>query len=103
MRAMVRKAGLEDSIELDSAGTGGWHVGSPPDERATQTALTRGIVLAGGGRPPRGAGGRRPPGAGSGFRGLRSDPRDGWLEPRRAAAYGARRAGAVAGTDAARA
>jgi protein-tyrosine phosphatase len=45
MRALVREAGLEESIELDSAGTGGWHVGSPPDERATATARARGITL----------------------------------------------------------
>jgi protein-tyrosine phosphatase len=47
MRALVREAGLEEAIELDSAGTGAWHVGSPPDERATQTAHARGIVLEG--------------------------------------------------------
>src|ERR1700729_415174 len=45
LRSLVRQAGLEGRIELDSAGTGAWHLGSPPDERATQTALTRGIVL----------------------------------------------------------
>ena len=32
---LVREAGLEDEIEIDSAGTGGWHVGDPPDARAT--------------------------------------------------------------------
>jgi len=26
----VREAGLSDQIEVDSAGTGGWHVGDPP-------------------------------------------------------------------------
>jgi len=50
MRALVRQAGLEDEIEVDSAGTGGWHVGSPPDERATTAASARGIVLAGAAR-----------------------------------------------------
>jgi len=53
MRALVREAGLEESIELDSAGTGGWHVGSPPDERATETALARGIALEGSARQVR--------------------------------------------------
>jgi protein-tyrosine phosphatase len=53
MRALVREAGVEESIELDSAGTGGWHVGSPPDDRATETALTRGIVLEGAARQVR--------------------------------------------------
>jgi protein-tyrosine phosphatase len=50
MRGLVRHAGLEGRIELDSAGTGGWHVGGPPDERATQTAHARGIVLEGAAR-----------------------------------------------------
>jgi protein-tyrosine phosphatase len=50
MRSLMRDAGLEDRIELDSAGTGGWHVGSPPDERATATAAARGIALEGSAR-----------------------------------------------------
>jgi protein-tyrosine phosphatase len=45
MGALVRKAGLQERIVLDSAGTGAWHVGEPPDERATQAALHRGIAL----------------------------------------------------------
>jgi protein-tyrosine phosphatase len=47
MRALVREAGLQDSIEIDSAGTGGWHVGSPPDARAVAAARARGIALDG--------------------------------------------------------
>ena len=50
MRALVRDAGLERRIELDSAGTGGWHVGEPPDARATGAARRRGIVLDGAAR-----------------------------------------------------
>jgi protein-tyrosine phosphatase len=50
MRDLVQQAGLEGRIELDSAGTGAWHVGSPPDERATQTARAQGIVLEGAAR-----------------------------------------------------
>ena len=50
MRSLVREAGLEDRIEIDSAGTGGWHVGAPPDERATATAARRGITLEGAAR-----------------------------------------------------
>ena len=38
MRALVREEGLEDVIEIDSAGTGAWHVGDPPDARATAAA-----------------------------------------------------------------
>ncbi len=50
MRALVRDAGLEDEIELDSAGTGGWHVGGAPDERASAAAALRGIALEGAAR-----------------------------------------------------
>jgi protein-tyrosine phosphatase len=41
---------MQDSIELDSAGTGAWHVGSPPDRRAAAVALSRGIALDGSAR-----------------------------------------------------
>jgi low molecular weight protein-tyrosine phosphatase len=47
MRALVREAGLEESIKLDSAGTGSWHVGSPPDPRAVAAAGAREISLEG--------------------------------------------------------
>ena len=50
MRHLVREAGLEDEIEIESAGTGDWHVGHPPDERATAAAGGRGIVLDGAAR-----------------------------------------------------
>ena len=50
MRGLVREEGLEDRIEIDSAGTGGWHVGAPPDARATEAAARRGIVLEGAAR-----------------------------------------------------
>lgn len=29
-RSLVEKAGLVDVIEIDSAGTGDWHIGKPP-------------------------------------------------------------------------
>ena len=32
---------------MDSAGTGDWHVGSPPDRRAQATALRHGIDISG--------------------------------------------------------
>ncbi|OLZ68498.1 protein tyrosine phosphatase [Streptomyces sp. IMTB 2501] len=32
-RARVTEAGLEDRVEVDSAGTGGWHEGEPADPR----------------------------------------------------------------------
>src|SRR5271170_3363586 len=53
MRSLVAKAGLQGSIELDSAGTGAWHVGSPPDARAVAAARARGIALEGSARQVR--------------------------------------------------
>jgi protein-tyrosine phosphatase len=50
MRSLVREAGLEDEITIDSAGTGNWHVGDPPDRRATQAARARGITVDGAAR-----------------------------------------------------
>lgn len=47
MAGLVVDAGLEHAIELDSAGTGAWHVGSPPDERATHAAAARGVAMRG--------------------------------------------------------
>ena len=47
MADLVRREGLEDEIVLDSAGTGAWHMGSPPDERASATATARGLTLGG--------------------------------------------------------
>jgi protein-tyrosine phosphatase len=47
MRSLVEQAGLQDSVELDSAGTGAWHVGSPPDARASAAAESRGVRLEG--------------------------------------------------------
>ncbi|MFC5214052.1 low molecular weight protein-tyrosine-phosphatase [Streptomyces coerulescens] len=32
-RARVEEAGLDDRVEVDSAGTGGWHEGDPADPR----------------------------------------------------------------------
>jgi protein-tyrosine phosphatase len=53
MRAQLRQAGLENEIEVDSAGTGGWHAGEPPDERATAAAHRRGVMLEGAARQVR--------------------------------------------------
>jgi protein-tyrosine phosphatase len=50
MRRLVREAGLEDRIEIESAGTGGWHAGDPPDSRATVAAARRGVTLEGAAR-----------------------------------------------------
>ncbi len=53
MRKLVAEAGLAGEIELDSAGTGPWHVGRPPDRRAAAAAAERGYTLAGKGRQVR--------------------------------------------------
>jgi protein-tyrosine phosphatase len=53
MRSLLREQGLEDEIEIDSAGTGGWHAGAPPDARATEAAARRGITLEGAARQVR--------------------------------------------------
>lgn len=45
MRALVTKAGLADSIVIDSAGTGAWHIGEQPDPRTQEAAARRGIEL----------------------------------------------------------
>jgi protein-tyrosine phosphatase len=50
MRALVAEEGLDGVIEIDSAGTGAWHVGDPPDPRSTAAARARGIVVEGAAR-----------------------------------------------------
>ncbi|MEK9725874.1 MAG: low molecular weight protein-tyrosine-phosphatase [Rhodospirillaceae bacterium] len=45
-RGLVAEAGLSDRIEIDSAGTGAWHVGDPPDPRAQAAAKARGYDLS---------------------------------------------------------
>ena len=52
MRRLLEDAGL-GTIEIDSAGTGGWHAGEPPDERATLAARRRGVTLEGAARQVR--------------------------------------------------
>lgn len=50
MRNLVDERGLSGEIEIDSAGTGGWHVGNAPDPRATEAARLRGIEMTGAAR-----------------------------------------------------
>jgi protein-tyrosine phosphatase len=52
MRALLRQRGIDD-VEVESAGIGDWHVGHPPDARATEAARRRGIVLEGAARQVR--------------------------------------------------
>ena len=42
---VLRREGLEEGVFVDSAGTGNWHVGAPPDERAQRSAGLRGLDL----------------------------------------------------------
>jgi protein-tyrosine phosphatase len=46
MRAQVEAAGFDGRIVVDSAGTGDWHVGEAPDERAQGAARLRGYDLS---------------------------------------------------------
>ncbi len=46
LRARLIAAGLEEDIDVDSAGTGGWHSGEPPDARAQRHARQRGYDLS---------------------------------------------------------
>ena len=55
MRSLLDDAGLSGAIELESAGTGGWHAGEPPDARATEAAARRGVTLEGAARQVRAA------------------------------------------------
>ena len=45
-RHLVEAEGLSHMIQTDSAGTIGYHVGDPPDRRARETALKRGVDLS---------------------------------------------------------
>ena len=47
LRAKLDAAGLAEAVALDSAGTGDWHVGKPPDSRAIQAAAGRGYDISG--------------------------------------------------------
>ena len=42
---LVKEAGLTDRFEIDSAGTGAWHVGESPDARAAMVASRHGVEL----------------------------------------------------------
>jgi protein-tyrosine phosphatase len=44
LRAEAERLGLD--IEIDSAGTGDWHIGHPPDRRAAAVALRNGVDIS---------------------------------------------------------
>jgi protein-tyrosine phosphatase len=41
----IHEEGLQDRVEVDSAGTHAYHVGNPPDPRAQKSASARGVAL----------------------------------------------------------
>ncbi len=43
----LEREGLADRVRVDSAGTGAWHQGEPPDPRSTDVAGRHGISLGG--------------------------------------------------------
>ncbi|MGE5759106.1 MAG: low molecular weight protein-tyrosine-phosphatase [Gemmatimonadota bacterium] len=45
-RQVIQNNNLNETIKVDSAGTGSYHVGEPPDPRAQRAARRRGIELA---------------------------------------------------------
>ena len=47
MRHLVRTAKLDGKIQIESAGTGDWHVGEPRDRRSQATGAARGVPLTG--------------------------------------------------------
>jgi protein-tyrosine phosphatase len=46
LEEVLRREELEGEIFVDSAGTGRWHVGEPPDERALSAASLRGLDIS---------------------------------------------------------
>jgi protein-tyrosine phosphatase len=47
MRHLVREAGLDGALAVDSAGTGAWHVGEERDRRSRAVAKKRGMPITG--------------------------------------------------------
>lgn len=46
LRAKLDQAGLALRVQVDSAGTGAWHIGEPPDARSQKHAAKRGYDLS---------------------------------------------------------
>ena len=46
LRHQLKAAGLQDRVEVASAGTGDWHVGKAPDARTRRAAQLRGYDLS---------------------------------------------------------
>lgn len=45
-RHVAEQRRLIPPVEVDSAGTGSWHIGDPPDSRAQRAAADRGVDLS---------------------------------------------------------
>lgn len=45
-RSVVESQALDFEIEVDSAGTAGYHIGQPPDSRAIDAAAKRGVGIS---------------------------------------------------------
>ena len=50
MQHLIDRRGLSDRIVCDSAGTAGYHTGSPPDSRMSAAAKKKGMALVGSAR-----------------------------------------------------
>jgi protein-tyrosine phosphatase len=50
MRHLVKEAGLEGAVKVESAGTAGYHQGEAPDRRARAAGARRGIPIDGAAR-----------------------------------------------------
>ena len=46
-RHVLDEEGHSDRFQVDSAGTGSWHVGESPDHRSVRSAATHGVTLTG--------------------------------------------------------
>lgn len=44
---LLEEAGMGDRVRVDSAGTGAWHAGEPPDPRSVAVARKYGVALRG--------------------------------------------------------
>ena len=47
LRARLASSPLAGRVQVDSAGTGGWHAGEPPDRRAIACARGHGVDIGG--------------------------------------------------------
>ena len=46
-RSLAEERGVGDNYVVDSAGTGSWHVGDPPDPRMRRVAANHGLLYSG--------------------------------------------------------